>query len=95
MSDSLVELKHARTKISLLRADSLRFILLNATLIIQLKQSRELTSFYKERWETVEKLFIVKQKRTHIKIIPKGRLKSLLWDFTKFGLGFLTGKLQS
>jgi hypothetical protein len=89
----LIELKYSREKISLLRADSVRLSNLNANLIVTLKQSRESTAYYKTRWQTVEKLFIVKNRKNKLKIIPRGRLQSIMIDVGKVALGFFIGKI--
>lgn len=85
-------LKYAREKISLLRSDSLRLSILNADLIAQLHQSRETAAYYQTRWETVESLFIVRQRKHKLKIIPKGRVKKIFIDIGKVAAGYILGQ---
>jgi IS4 transposase len=85
-------LKYAREKIALLRSDSTRLSRLNADLIAQLHQSRETAAYYQTRWETVENLFIVRQRKNKIKIIPKGRVKTFIFDISKVAAGYLIGQ---
>lgn len=95
LKDSLTELKYARQKIALLRADSVRLSLLNASLILSLKMSRESTVYYQSRWDTVEKMFTVRQRKNKLVIVPKGLFKRAFFDFCKIGAGFLFGKIKS
>ncbi|MER0442765.1 hypothetical protein [Emticicia sp. W12TSBA100-4] len=95
LKDSLTELKYARQKIALLRADSVRLSSLNASLIVSLKETRESAAYYQSRWDTVEKLFTVRQRNNKLVIVPKGRYKRAFFDFCKIGAGFLFGKIKS
>lgn len=95
LKDSLTELKYARQKISLLRADSTRLSNLNVSLIVANKQARESAAFFQSRWETVESLFTVRQRKNKLVIVPKGRFKRAFFDFCKVGAGFLFGKIKS
>lgn len=95
LKDSLTELKYARQKISLLRADSTRLSNLNVSLIVANKQARESAAFFQSRWETVESLFTVRQRKNKLVIVPKGRVKRAFFDFCKVGAGFFFGKIKS
>lgn len=79
----------------MLRADSVRLSNLNVSLIVANKQARETAAYFQERWETVEKLFTVRQRKNKLIIVPKGRFKRAFFDFCKVGAGFFLGKIKS
>jgi hypothetical protein len=92
INDSLIELKYAREKITLLKNDSARFCSYNLSLIVDLKQTRETVDFYKTRWDTVERFYKVREHKGKLIITPKGRLKAAFWDLCKVGAGYFIGK---